>query len=160
MRSLTVLALACLLFFPIAPLSAQKTASSTQKTSQSSSNSSSNLYSFIGLGLGALGLSLFSSPASVASTPLARTRISFGGRVVSVIPCTLGLHITIVPAGAIPVNYIWTPGTITGLVGPPRTPGQQVLGIAAPLPIACATFTVPPVPLPGHVMFTVGTSLY
>jgi hypothetical protein len=83
-------------------------------------------------------------------------RTSFGGRITSVIPCTAGLWVTIVPAGAFPISYIWTPATITFMAGPPRTIGQQVLG-TADIPFVCF-FGSPPVPLYGLRMQMVGTS--
>lgn len=87
---------------------------------------------------------------------------SFGGRIVSVIPCSGGmLHVTIVPAGLFPVQYIWTPFTITKLYGPPLHPGQQLLGLAD-VPFVCfigGGFFSSPVPLYGLRMTTVGTSL-
>jgi len=65
--------------------------------------------------------------------------ISFGGRVVTVIPCLSifgpSLHVTIIPAGVFPTAYIWTPATITKLIGPP-VPGGQILG-KADVPFAC-----------------------
>lgn len=74
-----------------------------------------------------------------ASAQFTATGISFGGRVVTVLPClsVLGpsLHVTIVPAGVFPTMYIWTPATITKLVGPP-VPGGQILG-KADVPFAC-----------------------
>lgn len=82
---------------------------------------------------------------------------SFGGRVLSIIPCALGLHVTIQPAGVFPISYIWTPATLTFLYGPPR-PGVQLLGSAYRAPAVCPTLTTPPVPLPGLIMFMVGTS--
>jgi uncharacterized membrane protein YgcG len=66
---------------------------------------------------------------------------SFGGRVLTVLPCIspLGpsLVVTVRTATVIPLvkSYIWTPATITKLVGPP-VPGGQVLGLAD-VPYAC-----------------------
>ncbi len=87
---------------------------------------------------------------------------SFGGRVVTVLPCSGGMiHITIIPSGLFPISYIWTPATITKLYGPPVLPGQQVLG-TADIPFVCflgvGVLSVP-VPLFGLRMFSVGTSL-
>lgn len=86
---------------------------------------------------------------------------SFGGRIATVVPCVSGLgpslHITIIPAGVFQPAYIWTPLTITKLAGPPRNPGQQVLG-TADIPFVCFTPTVPPVPLYGQRIFQIGTS--
>ncbi|OGC83625.1 hypothetical protein A3D68_00380 [Candidatus Adlerbacteria bacterium RIFCSPHIGHO2_02_FULL_52_17] len=87
---------------------------------------------------------------------------SFGGRIISVIPCSGGMrHITIIPAGVFPISYIWTPFTITYSVGAPRRPGQQVLGVAD-IPFVCFVggggFFSSPVPLHGLRMQIVGTS--
>ena len=80
---------------------------------------------------------------------------SFGGRVLTVTPCSSGLHVTIFPAGVFPVSYIWTPVTITFSAGPPNHPGQQILGLYD-IPYVCFVGTVP---LFGFRMFLVGTSL-
>ena len=80
---------------------------------------------------------------------------SFGGRVLTVTPCSSGLYVTIFPAGIFPIAYIWTPATITFSAGPPRTPGQQILGLYD-IPYVCF---VGKVPLFGLRMFMVGTSL-
>ena len=68
---------------------------------------------------------------------------SFGGKVLTSEPCIspLGpsLAVTIKPAGVFPISYIWTPLTITNLVGPP-IPGGQVIG-TADIPFACWTIT-------------------
>lgn len=85
---------------------------------------------------------------------------SFGGKVITVLPCSGGmLHVTIIPAGAFPVTYIWTPFTITKSVGPPL-PGGQILGVAD-IPFVCfvgAGFLSLPVPLFGFRMQFIGTS--
>ncbi len=84
--------------------------------------------------------------------------LSFGGRVVTAIPCAsfLGpsLYVTIVPAGLFPVSYIWTPATLTFSAGPPRTPNQQILGLYD-VPFVCTTAGAP---FFGFRMFMVGTS--
>lgn len=90
----------------------------------------------------------------LAPSPTFAALISFGGRVTTVIPCSSGLHITIIPAGIFPVSYVWTPFTLTFSVGPPRSPGQQVLGLADTV-IPCF---VGKVPLFGFRMTVVGTS--
>lgn len=112
----------------------------------------------MGIGAGAIGLGLLSGLGSSALS----ARISFGGRVATVIPCISGLgpslHVTIVPAGIMPVTYIWTPATLTFTAGPPRNPGQQLLGLAD-VPFFC-TIGTPPVPLFGLRMFMVGTSAF
>lgn len=68
-----------------------------------------------------------------AQTPL----VSMGGRVILTIPCIgpLGPSIwfSVFSARLVPLppeTYIWTPLTITHTAGPPRNPGQQVLGLA------------------------------
>ncbi len=66
---------------------------------------------------------------------------SFGGRIVSEAPCISPLGPSLVvgvkSTGINPIvkNYIWTPATITMLVGPPIL-GGQILGIAD-IPFAC-----------------------
>ena len=88
---------------------------------------------------------------------------SFGGRIIKVVPCVSGLgpslHVPIKPAGVFAPMYIWTPATLTGLFGPPRTIGQQVLGIAD-IPYVCVIPVKPPIILPGLRMQIVGTSLF
>lgn len=86
--------------------------------------------------------------------------ISFGGRVVTSIPCVspLGpsLYVVTVPAGFTFVTpLIWTPATVTYSVGPPLAPGQQVLGVAD-VPFACSVGLVT---FFGLRMQVVGTSL-
>jgi len=96
----------------------------------------------------------------------AATGISFGGKVVSVIPCISpfgpSLQVTIVPAGALPTSYIWTPATITLQAGPPTHSGQQILG-NADIPFACVIpspfFFIPALTLFGLRMQIIGTSL-
>ena len=71
------------------------------------------------------------------------TAIPFGGKVTTVLPCIspLGpsLHVTIssarIGAFGAPEMYIWTPATITKLVGPPLPKGQA-LG-TADIPYFC-----------------------
>ena len=98
-------------------------------------------------------------------TPLSASAFgfSFGGRVIKVIPCVSGLgpslHVTIRPAGVFAPMYIWTPATFTGLFGPPRNIGQQVLGIAD-VPYVCVIPVTPLIILPGLRMQIVGTSLF
>lgn len=104
--------------------------------------------------------------AAVLVTPFAASAFgfSFGGRVVSVVPCISvagpSLHVTIIPAGlAQSVLYIWTPLTLTFSYGPPHNPGQQVLGLAD-IPFACYIPATPPIFLYGLRMQMVGTSLF
>jgi hypothetical protein len=122
--------------------------------------------------------SLLASPASAlvqpAATPAALAAPSaalqllsplksFGGRVTWVEFCLDGsIFIIIEPSGLFPVNYIWTPYTITQKFGPPTTKGQQVLGLFD-LPWVCVIdegglFSGPELRF-GFRMFLVGTSL-
>jgi hypothetical protein len=61
--------------------------------------------------------------------------VSFGGKVISSVPCVsaLGPSFYVITAPA-PFTFvtplIWTPATITKLIGPPASPGMQVLGVA------------------------------
>lgn len=91
--------------------------------------------------------------------------ISFGGRIINLFPCLNGtIYTQIISAntatfGAI-IPYIWTPATITKLVGPPNHIGQQILGLASPTftPLCVISFT-PFVAIPGFPMIDeVGTS--
>lgn len=134
----------------------QANTSGTGNSTMNSSGSNSTLITAGIAGSAALLVgSQFLSPAVPKFT-------SFGGRVLSVIPCSGGMiHITILPAGFFPVSYIWTPFTVTKLYGPPTHPGQQVLGLAD-VPFVCfigGGFFSSPVPLYGLRMTTVGTSL-
>lgn len=84
---------------------------------------------------------------------------SFGGRVVTVVPCLSAfgpsLWFTIVPASLYPVvAFIWTPATVTYLAGPPRNPGQQVLGVSD-TPFSCF---VGKIPFFGQRVQLIGTS--
>jgi hypothetical protein len=96
----------------------------------------------------------------VTFNPLAPLR-SFGGTIVSVIPCSGGsLQIGIIPAGLFPTFYIWTPLTVTKLYGPPIAISQQILGLAD-VPYVCfigGGFFTSPVPLFGYRMTYIGTS--
>jgi hypothetical protein len=91
---------------------------------------------------------------------------SFGGRVVSVLPCLspLGpsLQVNIAPAGGFSTSYIWTPATVTFMAGPPNHPGQQNLGVAD-IPFACVIpspfFFIPALTLFGQRMQFIGTSV-
>jgi len=98
---------------------------------------------------------LLSPAAALAQLNTGGGYRSFGGKVITVVPCTLGWHITIVPAGVFPVSYILPPLTRGGFFGLPR-PGRAILGTAYPMPTACATFSIPPLPLPGFVIARVG----
>lgn len=112
------------------------------------------------MGLGLL-TNIFGS--SAAAIPAGRASLSFGGRIVGVIPCVSGLgpslFVTIKPAGVFAPTYIWTPATITRLAGPPRTIGQQILG-RADIPFVCVIPAKVPIPLYGLRMQVVGTSLF
>ncbi|TSC68471.1 MAG: hypothetical protein G01um101456_626 [Parcubacteria group bacterium Gr01-1014_56] len=108
-----------------------------------------------------LSLSILLVGLLVAPLSASAYGISFGGRVLFVVPCSGGMRqITILPAGRFPISYIWTPFTITKSVGPP-VPGGQVYGIAD-VPFVCFVggggFFSSPVPLFGLRMYVVGTS--
>jgi hypothetical protein len=85
--------------------------------------------------------------------------ISFGGKVISSIPCmsAFGPSLYVITAPA-PFTFvtplIWTPATITKLIGPPASPGQQVLGVAD-VPFVCKIGVAV---LSGMRMQLVGTS--
>ena len=180
MRTLTrFFALIFIFLLVPAPLGAQvasstatttaATTTSTTGTQSQSQNSSSNSNSALGIGLGIgagiVGLSLFASnfTSAAISIPAGLASRSFGGRIVTAIPCVVGgtpaLQVTIRPAGVLPITYIWTSATITRLQGPPRTPGQQVLGIYD-VPFVCYIPAKVPIPLFGLRMTMVGTSLF
>ncbi len=104
---------------------------------------------------------LAASFALPLSASAAAFGFSFGGKILSVIPCSGGMrHVVILPAGLFPIAYIWTPATITKLAGPPL-PGGQVLGVAG-IPFVCflggGGFFSSPIPLPGFFMEYIGTS--
>lgn len=93
--------------------------------------------------------------------------VSFGGRIISVVPCLYrgvpAEQVRIIRAGGwIASTYIWSSvTTITKLAGPPIL-GGQVLGLAGFFVDAC---TIPgtglfgvPIPLFGFPMFYIGTS--
>lgn len=127
----------------------------TPAGSSSQGGSALGTAALIGLGVGA-GIVGF----SIASSVLFK---SFGGRVVTVIPCVSGLgpslHVTVAPFGGLPnVFYIWTPATITYSYGPPSHPGQQLLGVSD-IPFVCVIPAKAPIPLYGLRMQSVGTSL-
>lgn len=110
----------------------------------------------------ALLLSVFFLPGLVDA---ALTGTSFGGKVLSILPCvsTFGpsLQVNILPAGGISTSYIWTPATISFLAGPPTHPGQQILGVAD-IPFVCIIpspfFFIPAVTLFGQRIQFLGTS--
>jgi hypothetical protein len=101
--------------------------------------------------LGALSLPLSASAA------LGRP---FGGKIITMIPCSGGMfYYVILPAGAFPISYIWTPATITMLAGLPKI-GGQVIG-NADLPWVCSVgggIFSSPVLLYGLRMQYIGTS--
>jgi len=155
----TILAFLMVFSSPAAAVLAQSNTSGATSTPQKPTPVPQNKNGLgIGLGIGAgiVGLGILSK--LVSPVPALK---SFGGRIVALVPCVSGagpsIFVTIVPSGAFPPTYIWTPLTITKLAGPPRNPGQQVLG-TADIPFVCSTPTVPPVPLYGLRMFEVGTS--
>ena len=152
-RLLCIVCAGVLMLVPISPLLAQTnqsgslSATTTSSSSSSSKNNGVGIGIGVGIGVGLIGLGLLSNIAFPKS---------FGGKIVAVVPCSAGLHVTIVPAGLLPVSYIWTPATITFSAGPPRNPGQQILGLYD-TPFICF---VGKVPLFGLRMLTVGTSAF
>ena len=165
MRFLSCVLALALLFLPTTPARAQfsaltmATSTNTASSIASSASASSNYVALIGLGMGlgvgAIGLGLAGSSVSSAAHP------SFGGRIVAIYPYCLNaaVWITIVPAGGDPNPfYIWTPATITFSAGPPKSIGQQVLGLAITAPYQCVVSYYPYVALTGQPMFTLGTS--
>ncbi len=135
--------------------------------SNSSSGGSSNALLYSGLGLGGLLgvaylLNLFSggaAAATIVASAIPKFPFSFGGHVVKVIPCVNGALWVMIRSlrGVVPTlePYIWTPLTITHLVGPPKIINEGVLGIAD-VPFVCVTPLA--VPLWGFRMTIVGTS--
>ena len=113
--------------------------------------------------LGTILLAVFLAIGLVAPLSVSAFGFSFGGRILAVTPCVSGLGpslwVSIRPAGVFAPTYIWTPATITKLVGPPRTIGQQVLG-RADIPFVCFIPAKVPIPLYGLRMQIVGTSLF
>jgi hypothetical protein len=106
-----------------------------------------------------LGVLLFSI---LVPTTASAALISFGGRVIATLPCLNGAIYTSVfsARGATPgltEFYVWTPATLTFVAGPPRNPGQQILG-TADVPYPCVISVKPPIVLYGLRMFMVGTS--
>lgn len=106
-----------------------------------------------------LGLLLFSLvvPATASAAV-----ISFGGRVASTLFCLNGgIYTTVISARTATPGltefYVWAPGTLTFMAGPPRNPGQQILG-TADVPYPCVISVKPPIVLYGLRMFMVGTS--
>lgn len=137
-------------------------AATAQKSSPSGSSGSAL---GIGLGVGAIGLGVGLGIALSGSGVSAAAGLrSFGGRVLAVVPCVspLGPSIwaTVVqppPKQPSVIPVIWTPATITRLWGPPKNPGQQILG-TFDTPIACVLNPILP-PFIGFRMTEVGTSL-
>lgn len=117
----------------LAQAAATSTATSTAQTGSSGSGAGVAVGVAAGIGVAAIGANLLSGGGIGG--------ISFGGRVISELPCIspLGpsLAITIKPAGLFPISYIWTPATITKPTQASiPTIGGQVLGIAD-IPYAC-----------------------
>lgn len=96
------------------------------------------------------------------SASAAAAMVPFGGKIIAVEPCVSpagALYVTIVPAGKHPINFIWTPATVTLGAGPPRSPGQNLLGRALPGQGFCIKSFFPFFALPGSLfMMMVGTS--
>ena len=98
-------------------------------------------------------LSVYSAGLLAAAILLLPTvafaQVSFGGRVVGISYCLHGaVNITIVPAGGFPISYVWavppTTLTVTSPFLPPTHIGQQVIGLALPVPIPCVGFGLHP----------------
>ena len=80
--------------------------------------------------------------------------IPFGGRILALTACANGaVYVKLGPPK--PGFYIWHPGTLTFLNGPPRRVGQALLGKAGPVYLC----VVPGGALPGLSMIMVGSSL-
>ena len=56
--------------------------------------------------------------------------IPFGGKIVSIIPCTNGAILVKQKPVAGPPLLMWTPATKSYRYGPPPRPGQYILGMA------------------------------
>lgn len=148
----------------------QKGVSDSGSTAESTSSSSSNLGVVGAVGLigvaAVVAYSLYGSAATVAAPAATKAAssvaaLSFGGRIVyAYVGClNAAVFITIVPAGGDPNPfYVWIPTTITYSAGPPRTPGQQVLGLAWNMVYPCVVSYSPYVALTGQPMMLVGTS--
>jgi len=144
---------------PVTSATSTATSPFSNYTTTDSSGSGSSLTTGLVLGgllLGGLVLSNFlttgvSAVANANPSVVAKTGLSFGGRITVAIPCLSDLGpsywVTIVPAPATKQPfYIWTPETLRGLpppglpplfppspnpdVPPPTHPGQEILGLA------------------------------
>ncbi|MDE2071354.1 MAG: hypothetical protein KGI70_01305 [Patescibacteria group bacterium] len=90
-----------------------------------------------------IGVAGFLMPA-VASAQVSPI-FSFGGTVITENFCIHGaINIIIKPAGFFPISYVWGPTTVSVPPAPLIHPGQQVLGLAAPIPILCIGFGLHP----------------
>lgn len=140
--------------------------------SSSSSSSGGSMLAVVGLlgiagiaGLALLGGATVAAPVAAAAATAGSVGKelllkSFGGRIVSINYCIHGaININILPAGLFPISYVWSPATLTFPPWqPPNHIGQEVLGLANPIPIPCVGFgTHPPIWM-GLNMFMVGTS--
>ncbi|HVV38798.1 MAG TPA: hypothetical protein VHD31_00535 [Candidatus Paceibacterota bacterium] len=137
MRTLLTSALLATLLLPSIGFAQSSTSTATTTSQSSNSSSGAGTALLIGAGVTAGVVAAKALSSGISGPP----GISFGGRVLTALPCIspLGpsLAITIKPAGVFPINYIWTPATLTKptqLSVP--TPGGQVLGIAD-IPYAC-----------------------
>ena len=85
--------------------------------------------------------------------------LSFGGRIVAIYPTCLngGIWVAISPAGPHQPFYIWTPATLTYSAGPPKSIGQQILGVAD-IPYVCVVSWYPYVQLVGERIQFMGSS--
>jgi len=120
---------------------------------------------FIGVILAPLSSSAQLFGAGNLGVPPTPIIAHFGGRIVSIVPCSGGmLHVTVLvnrTGVPLPEFYIWVPFlTDTNLVGPPL-PATSIVG-GADLPIVCfigVGFLSTPIPLFGLRMSTIGTSI-
>lgn len=133
----------------MAPEATGQGSGSTENTSGSSGGGSAMGIALLGIA-GAVGLGYLASTISIAAPVVAGAATqtvlkSFGGRIIGIKFGLAGcINFTILPAGAFPIDYVWLPGTITYLAGPPTHIGQQVLGLANPVPIPCVGFGAHP----------------
>lgn len=98
---------------------------------------------------------LLALPLSVSAA-----MIPFGGQVTMPIFCKWppGAIFTVIkPAGASPVNQIWLPTTRTYSYGPPRSPGQWLLGLDIAMGQCVVSFK-PYIAFPGMYMQMLGSS--
>ena len=141
------------------------TASSQQFTPGSNSDASQSGGGSLGaaalvgvLGIAAIvGLSLLAggtvAATAVSTVSSAATPVSFGGRIVALLPCMSALGpsiwVQLAPSSPLypPYEYIWTPATLLSITPPvpsipPSHPGQDILG-RFDIPYFCVTVAPP-----------------